>query len=89
MRRALQLLREAAEAFVDVLSPGATIAFYSVTALLPVVIIVIWITGLVSGDVAARDAVAWHFHSLMGEGGAKLFLTTLDTAARQSSLGIA
>jgi membrane protein len=91
MRRAWQLLRETAEAFIedDVLSRGAAIAFYSVTALVPVVIIVIWIAGLVFGHAAARDAIAWQFHSLMGEGSAKLLLTMLDTAARQSTSTIA
>lgn len=73
----------------DVLSHGAAIAFYSVTALVPVVIIVIWIAGLVFGHAAARNAIAWQFHSLMGEGSAKLLLTMLDTAARQSTSTLA
>ena len=73
----------------DVLSRGAAIAFYSVTALVPVVIIAIWIAGLVFGHVAARDAIAWQFHSLMGEGSAKLLLTMLDTAARRSTSTVA
>jgi hypothetical protein len=73
MRGAWRLLREAAEAFIedDVLTRGAAIAF------------VIWIAGLVFGHAAARSAIAWQFHSLMGEDSAKLLLSMLDTAARQ------
>lgn len=87
VRTAWQLLRETVDAFIedDVLSRGAAIAFYSVTALVPVLIIVIWIAGIFFGHSEARDAIAWQFHTLMGAGSAKLLLTMLDSAARQST----
>jgi membrane protein len=54
--RIWQYLRAVAEAFVadDALSRGASISFYAVTSLGPVLFIVVAIAGLVFGEVAVR-----------------------------------
>jgi membrane protein len=77
---------ESVEAFVndDALSRGAAIAFYSVTALAPVLIIAIWIAGSVFGDAAARHAISWQFETLMGHGSAKLLTAILESASHRA-----
>lgn len=85
-----RLVVESVEAFIadDALSRGAAIAFYSVTALAPVLIIAIWIAGGVFGHAAARDAISYQFQSLMGQGSSKLLLSILEHASmRAESLG--
>ncbi|HEY1836401.1 MAG TPA: YihY/virulence factor BrkB family protein [Rhizomicrobium sp.] len=78
-----RLAFETVEAFVadDALSRGAAIAFYSVTALAPVLIVAIWIAGSVFGRTAARDAISWQFHTLMGGGSSKLLTAILERAS--------
>jgi membrane protein len=78
-----RLAVESVEAFIndDALSRGAAIAFYSVTALGPVLIIAIWIAGSVFGHGAARDAISWQFQTLMGHGSSKLLLAVLEHAS--------
>ena len=58
--RIWQYLRAIAEAFVadDALSRGASISFYTVTSIGPVLFIVVAIAGLVFGEDAARGAVS-------------------------------
>jgi membrane protein len=85
-----RLALESVEAFIadDALSRGAAIAFYSVTALAPVLIIAIWIAGSVFGHAAARDAISGQFESLMGPGSSKLLLAILERASMHAeSLG--
>ncbi len=74
---------ESVEAFIvdDALSRGAAIAFYSVTALAPVLIIAIWIAGGVFGHAAARDAISDQFQTLMGHGSSRLLLAILEHAS--------
>jgi membrane protein len=54
------LVKESASSFIadDALSRGASIAFYVVTSLVPVLVIVISIAGAVFGQDAARGAIA-------------------------------
>lgn len=81
-----RLASESVEAFIadDALSRGAAIAFYSVTALAPVLIIAIWIAGSVFGHAAARDAISWQFQTLMGPASSKLLLAILERASTHS-----
>jgi len=77
------LIREAADRFIanDGLSRGAAIAFYSVTSLGPVLLIVVAIGGLAFGAEAARGAVSAQLGALMGRGGADLVQAVLRGAA--------
>ena len=50
----------------EALSRGAAIAFYTVTSLAPVLLIVIAIAGLVFGHEAAQNAIMGQLSGLMG-----------------------
>ena len=56
------MLKETVLAFIDdeALSRGAAIAFYTVTSIAPVLLIVIAIAGLVFGRDAAENAIIEH-----------------------------
>ena len=51
----------------EALSGGAAIAFYTVTSLAPVLLIVVAIAGLVFGLEAAQDAILNQLTALMGK----------------------
>ena len=63
-----KMLKDTVLSFVDdeVLSRGAAIAFYTVTSIAPVLLIVIAIAGLVFGRDAAQNAISGQFSGLMG-----------------------
>src|SRR5260370_22302191 len=67
------------------LSRGASIAFYTVTSIAPVLIIVIAIAGLVFGEDAARGAIAAQLSGLMGVESAAFLQTVIASAANRSS----
>jgi len=62
------LVKETVLAFIadDALSRGASIAFYVVTSMVPVLVIVISIAGAVFGRDAARGAIAAQLSDVMG-----------------------
>ncbi len=85
------LIKETVMAFIDdeALSRGAAIAFYAVTSLGPVLLIVIAIAGLVFGEDAAMGAMVGQFRGLMGQQSAELLQTVVKSAAAQRSGTIA
>ncbi len=91
LQDARRLVVESVEAFIDddALSRGAAIAFYSVTALAPVLIVAIWIAGSVFGEAAARHAISWQFETLMGHESAKLLLAILESASHRAESVVA
>lgn len=92
MVRALwQLLREAVEAFIedDALSRGASISFYTVTSLGPVLFIVVGVGGLAFGAEAARGALTCELGGLMGRESAELIQAVLKNAAVEGRGGVA
>src|SRR6187431_2442881 len=68
------VLKQAVQGFIrnGDLSRGAAIAFYTVTSLAPLLLIVIAIAGLVIGRDAARAGVIDEFSGLVGAQGADL-----------------
>ncbi len=84
IRTAWQLLRDAVEAFIedDALSRGASISFYTVTSLGPVLFIVVAIGGLAFGTDAARAAVTRELDGIIGQQSAELVRAALQNAAR-------
>ena len=58
--RIWRLLRDSVQAFIadDALSRGASISFYTITSIGPVLFIVVAIAGLAFGEDAARGAIA-------------------------------
>ena len=69
----------------DALSRGASMAFYAVTSLAPILLIVVAIAGLVFGEDAARNALAGQFQGLMGQQSADLLQAAISNAGQKSS----
>jgi len=65
----------------DALSRGASIAFYVVTSIVPVLVIVISIAGAVFGRDAAQGAIAVELTDVMGAQGAELLQSALRDAS--------
>jgi membrane protein len=69
----------------EALSRGAAIAFYTVTSLAPVLLIVVAIAGLAFGADAAQGAILAQLTSLMGKQTADVLQTALSSASSKSS----
>jgi membrane protein len=81
------LIKETVLAFIDdnALSRGASIAFYTVISIAPVLFIVVAIAGLVFGEDAARGAIAAELGGLMGQQSAELLQAAIKGASNRSS----
>jgi membrane protein len=82
-----QLLKYTTLGFIDdeALSRGAAIAFYTVTSLAPVLLIVISIAGLSFGQEAAQGAIFNQLTGLMGRQASELMQTALASVSVKSS----
>jgi membrane protein len=69
----------------DSFSRGAALAFYSVTSLVPVLIIAIAIAGGVFGEEAARGAIVGELRGLIGRDGAEFVQDAIVSASRSGS----
>jgi len=87
LSQAWTVIKETVSAFIDdnALSRGAAMAFYAVTSLGPVLLIVVAIAGLAFGEDAARNAIVAQFGHLMGQQSAELLQTIVKGAASKSS----
>lgn len=65
----------------EALTRGASIAFYTVTSIAPVLLIVVAIAGFVFGRDAAAGAIVEQFSDLMGRDSAKVLQTALNSAS--------
>jgi membrane protein len=83
LRHTWALLRDTVLAFIedDALSRGASIAFYTVTSIAPVLFIVVAIAGLAFGEDAARGAIVHQLGGLMGKQSAELLQNAIRSAA--------
>jgi membrane protein len=81
------VLKETILSFIEdeALTRGAAMAFYAVTSLGPILLIVVAIAGLVFGQDAARHAVTDEFQSLMGQQSAEMLQTVIKNAGQKSS----
>jgi membrane protein len=81
------LPKQAVLSFIDneALSRGAAIAFYTVTSIAPILLIVVAIAGLVYGREAAQQAITTQLSGLMGQQTAQLLETAVANASDQSS----
>jgi membrane protein len=84
---AWKMLRDTVLAFIndEALSRGAAIAFYTVTSIAPVLLIVIAIAGLAFGQDAAQNALTAQLSGLMGQQTADVLQTAVASAASKSS----
>jgi membrane protein len=69
----------------EALSRGAAIAFYAITSLAPVLLIVIAIAGMFFGRDAAQDAISGQFTALMGRQAADILQSVIASASTKSS----
>ncbi len=83
LRRIWLLAKESVLAYIDdgALSRGAAIAYYTVTSLAPVLLIVIAIAGLVFGEEAAQGAIRHQISGLMGKQSADILQNAIHSAA--------
>ncbi len=81
------LIRQSVWAFIedDALSRGASIAFYVVTSMVPVLVIVVSIAGVVFGRDAARGALVSELSGVMGEQAAAFLQSTISGASGESA----
>jgi uncharacterized BrkB/YihY/UPF0761 family membrane protein len=84
---AWKLLKDTILSFIsdEALSRGAAIAFYTVTSIAPVLLIVIAIAGLAFGRDAAQTAIITQLGGLMGRQTAAVLQTALASAAGKSA----
>ena len=85
--RAWDLAKDTVFAFIDdeALSRGAAIAFYTVTSIAPLLLIVVAIAGLVFGREAAQGAITDQLGALMGQQTAELLEKAVANASATSS----
>jgi membrane protein len=83
MMKLLLLLRPAVVGFIDdeALTRGAAIAFYTVTSIAPLLLLVISIAGLVFGQDAAQAAMLGQLADLMGAQTSEFFQTVIGHAS--------
>jgi membrane protein len=81
----ISLIRKGVDIFMAKNAPsrGAAIAFYAVTSLPPILLIVIAVAGAAFGDEAARGAVFAQFRSLLGPDGADLLESIIASASAE------
>jgi membrane protein len=82
-----KMLKDTVLAFIndEALSRGAAIAFYTVTSIAPVLLIVIAIAGLAFGRDAAQNALTAQLSGLMGQQTAEVLQTAVASASGKSS----
>jgi membrane protein len=82
-----KLLKDTILAFIDdeALSRGAAIAFYTVTSIAPVLLIVIAVAGLAFGQDAAQNALLGQLSELMGQQTAEVLQSAVASASSKSS----
>jgi membrane protein len=82
-----RLLKNTVFAFIEdeALSRGAAIAFYTVTSIAPILLIVIAIAGLAFGREAAQGAITAQIGGLMGQQTAEVLQSAVANAAGKSS----
>jgi membrane protein len=82
-----KMLKDAVLSFIkdEALTRGAAIAFYTVTSVAPVLLIVVAIAGLIFGRDAAQNAITAQFSDLMGRQTAEVLQSAIASAAGKSS----
>ncbi|MEO5952064.1 MAG: YihY/virulence factor BrkB family protein [Chloroflexia bacterium] len=81
------LLKGTIQSFIadNALSRGASMAFYALTSLAPVLLLVIAVAGLVFGEDAARNALVGQLQGLMGAQSAALLQGAIADAGKKSA----
>jgi membrane protein len=87
VKRTWILLKSTVLSFIadDALSKGAAIAFYTVTSIAPILLIVVAIAGLAFGREAAQNGIVAQLSGLMGKESAQLLQSAIAGAQGKSS----
>jgi membrane protein len=87
MKKAWMLVKSTVLSFIadDALSKGAAIAFYTVTSIAPILLIVIAVAGLAFGREAAQNGIVGQLTGLMGKESAQLLQSAVASAQSKSS----
>jgi len=82
-----KMLKDTVLSFIEdeALSRGAAIAFYTVTSVAPLLLIVIAIAGLAFGREAAQNAIVSQLSGLMGQQTAQILETAVASASSKSA----
>jgi membrane protein len=82
-----RILKQSVAGFIahEALSRGAAIAFYIVTSLAPVLLIVVAVAGLVFGQAAVRGSLVKELGGLFGKEGGELIQTMLASTADKAT----
>ena len=82
-----RILKSAVEGYIahGALSRGAAIAFYVVTSLAPVLLIVVAVAGIVFGQDAVRGGLVQQLSGLFGQQGGELIQTMLASSSDKTS----
>ncbi|MEA2997254.1 MAG: rane protein, partial [Alphaproteobacteria bacterium] len=82
-----KLAKRTVLAFIEdeALSRGAAIAFYTVTSIAPILLIVVAVAGLVFGREAAQGAITAQLGGLMGQQTADVLQSAVASAGEKSS----
>jgi membrane protein len=81
------ILKSAVEGYIahGALSRGAAIAFYVVTSLAPVLLIVVAVAGIVFGQEAVRGSLVQQLSGMLGQQGGELIQTMLASSSDKTS----
>jgi membrane protein len=87
LRKVWVLLKSTVLSFIadDALSKGAAIAFYTVTSIAPILLIVVAVAGLAFGREAAQNGIVAQLTGLMGKESAQFFQSAIANAQNKSS----
>jgi membrane protein len=91
VQKAWRLLKTTVTAFIndEALGRGAAIAFYTVTSIAPVLLIVVAIAGMVFGREAAQNGIIAQLSGLIGQQSAEILQTAIASAQSKTSGKIA
>jgi membrane protein len=91
VQKAWRLLKTTVTAFIndEALGRGAAIAFYTVTSIAPVLLIVVAIAGMVFGREAAQNGIIAQLSGLIGQQGAEILQTAVASVQSTTSGRIA
>jgi membrane protein len=86
-RDAVALVRDTVEAFIadEALSRGASIAYYTIFSIAPVLLVVVAIAGMAFGHEAAQGAIVTELSGLMGSDTAKALQAMIESAGNPRS----
>jgi membrane protein len=86
MKSVWELIKKTASSWNDINAPrlGAALAYYSMLSMAPLLVVSMAIAGLVFGQKAAEDQIAYQVQSLVGAQGGEALQTLLANAGRPS-----